>query len=134
MRTFDTAAYREVANCREYVMGTEMSKHVYRAIVVSFLTGALDVAILKLIGTFLKHNMWLYLLICILLGGVVGYLLFLLWKKIDKEIKHRTKQVYWDIETLTWKIEALQEEQEEKEDFELVGEEEKCSNDERENG
>lgn len=125
MRYFDTASYREVANCREYVMGTEMSKHVHRAIVASFLAGAFDVAILKLIGTFLKDNMWLYLLICILFGGVFGYLLFLLWKKIDKEIKHRTKQVYWDIETLTWKIEALQEEYDVEEDYELVGETEK---------
>ena len=121
MRVLDTATYRECSKIREYCMSNVIGSYIQRGIITGFLVGTIDIVLVTLI-TRNVADMAARILIGIIAGIFSGFILYKLWNHLYIKTAKKLKEIYWDVEILTSKIEALQEQEENKEDYELVGE------------
>ena len=120
MIRFETKHYRECALCRERTTERSVGDTLHRAIIISFVVGIVDMIVVVFVNKYIS-DLWLRWLIDMILGGFCGWQLGLMWKRMYKRIYARIEAVYYDIQILSDRIDELQDEKEDNEDYELVG-------------
>ena len=116
---FETSLYRECNKSRTEA-NIEIAEHtIHLATILAFVLGALDCLFVWLV----KHNIdgaWQLPLI-IIFGAICGGLLARLWVVTIRTIRTAYRNYMYDIELLTQKLDAMQNDEEPEEDYELVG-------------
>lgn len=117
---FETSIYRECCKHRFDNASKRIQKGLFNLVLMSFGTAVLCMLLIAR-----QTNFWLTTIPCVLWAINLG----LIWNSKCTQIIAEFRQLYWDVRILTDKIEQMQDNIGDGEDYELVG----GKNDEAEN-
>ena len=116
---FETSIYRECNNQKTEANIKNAEHKIYLATVRAFFLGMLDCLLVGLLKS--NFNGAVSILLAIVCGAVCGGLLAWIWIATIRTIRGTYREYSHEIYMLTQKLDAMQNQEEPEEDYELVG-------------